>query len=149
MRVVLPIVLIMLSVVLGIERGNADVRVALVIGNSAYRNVAALPNTANDAADIDAAFRRLGFAVTAIHDGTFDQMRRALLQFGRDAHGADVAVIYFAGHGMEIAGENWLIPIDAELRSDNDAESEAIALKSAMLQVSSATRLVGLGPNVR
>jgi uncharacterized caspase-like protein len=61
-------------------------------------------------------------------------MRRALIQFGRDAAGADMAVIYYSGHGMEIGGENWLIPIDAELQSDRDAESEAIPLRSAMLQ---------------
>jgi formylglycine-generating enzyme required for sulfatase activity len=74
-------------------------------------------------------------------DATFDDMRRALLQFGRETRGAEMAVVFFAGHGMEIAGENWLIPIDAELRSDNDAEGEAIPLRSAMLQVANASTL--------
>src|ERR1700674_2526515 len=120
---------------------HADKRVALVIGNAGYRNVTALPNTRNDAHDIAASFGRLGFSVTKVTDGTFDDMRRALLQFGRDARGSEMAVVFFAGHGMEMGGENWLIPIDAELRSDNDAESETIPLRSAMLQVANASSL--------
>jgi len=116
-------------------------RVALVIGNSAYRNVPELPNPANDASDVAAALRRLGFAVTLMTNATFDQMRRGLIGFGRDAAGADMATLYFAGHGMEISGENWLIPIDAELTKDSDAENEAISLRSVMLQVSTTTSL--------
>src|SRR6266852_4394879 len=92
--------------------------------------------------NIAASFQRLGFSVKALHDGTFDDMRRALLQSGRDSQqGADMAVVYFAGHGMEVSGENWLIPVDAELRSDRDAENEAISLKSAMLQAANAATL--------
>ena len=141
MRHALLIVLIILSGLLAVLPGHAQNRVALVIGNSAYRNVAPLPNTRNDANDIAELFQRLGFSVKTLRDGTFDDMRRALLQLGRDARGADMAVVYFAGHGMEIGGENWLIPVDAELRSDRDAENEAISLKSAMLQVANAASL--------
>jgi uncharacterized caspase-like protein len=127
---------------LGCAPASADgKRVALVIGNSAYRNVPELPNPANDAGDIAAAFRRLGFAVTLMTNATFDQMRRGLIGFGREAAGADMAALYFAGHGMEISGENWLIPIDAELTRDTDAENEAISLRSVMLQVSNTTSL--------
>ena len=116
-------------------------RVALVIGNSAYRNVPALPNPANDAADVAAALTRLGFTVALIANASFDEMRRGLIALGRDAAGADMAVVYFAGHGMEINGENWLIPIDAELKRDTDVENEAVSLRSAMLQVSNTTSL--------
>jgi len=116
-------------------------RVALVIGNSAYRNVPALPNPANDAADIAAALTRLGFTVALVTNASFDEMRRGLIALGRDAAGADMAVVYFAGHGVEIGGENWLIPIDAELKRDTDAENEAVSLRSAMLQVSNTTSL--------
>jgi hypothetical protein len=118
-------------------------RVALVIGNSAYRNVPALPNPANDAGDVAAAFKRLGFAVTLITDASFEQMRRALIALGRDAADADMAAVFFAGHGMEINGENWLIPIDAELQKDTDAANEAVSLGSVMLQLSS-TKSLGL-----
>jgi hypothetical protein len=116
-------------------------RVALVIGNSAYSNVPALPNPPNDAGDLAAALKRLGFAVTLITNASFDQMRRGLIALGRDAAGADMAVVYFAGHGMELSGENWLIPVDAELKKDTDAANEAIGLRSAMLQVSNTTSL--------
>jgi uncharacterized caspase-like protein len=116
-------------------------RIALVIGNGAYRHVPVLPNTINDAADIVASLDRLGFAVQRVQDGGYDAMRRALLEFSRKARDAEVAVVFFAGHGMEVGGENWLIPVDAELKTDLDAEQEAIALKAVMLTVSAASRL--------
>ncbi|WP_426437524.1 caspase family protein [Bradyrhizobium genosp. P] len=116
-------------------------RVALVIGNGAYRSVPALPNPPRDAGDVAAALRRLGFAVTLIANGTFDEMRRGLIALGHDAAGADMAAVYFAGHGMEINGENWLIPVDAELKRDTDAANEAISLQSVMLQVADTTSL--------
>jgi Caspase domain len=129
---------------LGAAPASADgKRVALVIGNGAYRNVPALPNPANDAGDVAAAFKRLGFAVTLIANGTFEEMRRGLIGLGRDAADADMAAVFFAGHGMEINGENWLIPVDAELQKDTDAANEAISLGSVMLQVSS-TKSLGL-----
>jgi hypothetical protein len=118
-------------------------RVALVIGNSTYKNVPALPNPANDAGDIAAALKRLGFAVTLITDASFDEMRRSLIALGRDAAGADMAVVFYAGHGMEINGENWLIPVDAELLKDTDAANEAVNLGSVMMQVSN-TKSLGL-----
>jgi hypothetical protein len=120
---------------------HAEKRVALIIGNGAYRNVTQLPNPRNDANDIATSLTRLNFSVNKVIDGTFDDMRRALLQFGRDAVGADMAVIYYSGHGMEIGGENWLIPVDAELLSDSDTENEAIPLKSAMLQAAHGSSL--------
>jgi uncharacterized caspase-like protein len=133
--------LILLSVISVASTAHAQKRVALVIGNAAYKNAVTLQNPRNDANDIAVSLTRLNFSVTKVIDGTFDDMRHALLQFGRDAVGADMAVIYYSGHGMEIGGENWLIPIDAELLSDNDAESEAIPLKSAMLQAAHGSSL--------
>ena len=127
---------------LAVPPGLADgKRVALVIGNSTYRNVPTLPNPANDGADIAAALTRLGFAVTLVTNASFDQMRRGLIAFGRDAAGADMAAVFFAGHGMEISGENWLIPVDAELKKDTDAANEAVSLRSVILQVSNTTSL--------
>ena len=116
-------------------------RVALVIGNGAYRSVPVLPNPPGDAGDVAAALKRLGFAVTFITNASFDEMRRGLIALGREAAGADMATVYFAGHGMEINGENWLIPVDAELKRDTDAANEAISLQSVMMQVSSTTSL--------
>ena len=118
-----------------------ETRVALVIGNSAYKKVPLLPNPINDASDVSESLKQLGFTVKTLTNVTFDEMRRNVISFGRQAQGAEIALVFFAGHGMEIGGENWLIPIDAELLSDTDAESEAISLKTVMLQVTKAAKL--------
>ena len=119
----------------------AQNRIALVIGNGAYVNVKQLPNPPNDAADISQSLERLGFDVTSVTDATLDSLRHALIDFGRAARDADMAVLFFAGHGMEIMGENWLLPIDAELKNDVDVDTEAVSLRSAMLAVSNAKQL--------
>ncbi|MGX1318416.1 putative caspase-like protein [Bradyrhizobium sp. USDA 377] len=119
----------------------AQSRVALVIGNGAYEKVPELPNPTRDAADIGRALERLDFKVTQVKNVTAQEMRKAVVEFGRSAEGADLAVVFYAGHGMEVGGENWLIPISAELRSDTDIESEAISLRSVSLQVSKARKL--------
>lgn len=119
----------------------AGARVALVIGNGAYRHASALLNPTNDAADVAAALGRLGFSVRTMQNVTFNEMRRALIEFGRRARGSEIAIAYFAGHGLEVGGENWLLPLDAELQTDVDAEQEAISLKSMILSVSGASKL--------
>jgi uncharacterized caspase-like protein len=68
-----------------------------------------LSNPQNDAVDIANSLERLGFAVTRISDAAHDDMRRALLAFGRAARGTEMAVVFYSGHGIEIGGENWLI----------------------------------------
>ena len=123
---------------------HADKRVALVIGNSAYQNVAALTNPINDANAIAASLTRLGFTVTSQTDLGFDGMRRALRDFSSAARGSDLAIIYFAGHGMEIGGQNYLVPTDARLASDGDVPYEAISLELALSALDGArgTRLL-------
>src|SRR4051812_19842251 len=97
----------------------ADKRVALVIGNAAYRNVSALKNPANDAAAVVAMFKKAGFdSVDTRLNLTGPEMRRALREFGNKTRDADVAVIYYAGHGIELDGANYLIPVDATLETD-------------------------------
>jgi Caspase domain len=121
--------------------GVAAERVALVIGNGNYQKVPTLPNPPRDAADIGRALERLNFKVTHLTDADAAEMRKAIVDFGRAAEGSEMAVVFYAGHGMEAGGENWLIPIDAELRSDTDVESEAVSLRSISLQVSKARQL--------
>jgi uncharacterized caspase-like protein len=133
--------LVIVATGLQLEAALGAARVALVIGNGAYQRVPTLPNPPNDATDIAASFNRLGFSVRTLTDARFEDMRRGLIEFGREAREADMAVVFFAGHGMEIGGENWLIPIDAELRNDTDAENEAISLRAVMLQVANARGL--------
>ena len=120
---------------------DAETKVALIVGNGSYQNVPELPNPPHDATDVAAAFLRLGFSVRLVTDANYDAMRLALIEFNRKARDAEMAVVFFARHGMEIGGENWLIPVDAELKSDSDAEQEAISLHAVMLMVSSASKL--------
>ena len=138
---VLLLGLVIVATGLQLETALGASRVALVIGNGAYQKVETLPNPPNDATDIAASLGRLGFSVRTLTDARFEDMRRGLIEFGREAREADMAVVFFAGHGMEIGGENWLIPVDAELRNDTDAENEAISLRAVMLQVANARGL--------
>jgi tetratricopeptide (TPR) repeat protein len=117
-------------------------RVALVIGNSAYAAVPALPNPKRDAEAVAAALREIGFqSVTVINDASRDAMVRALSAFGREADNADWALVYYAGHGIEIGGTNYLIPVDARLASDRDVGAESIPLDQLIGYVEGARKL--------
>ena len=95
----------------------AEKRVALVIGNSSYRDVPALANPRNDAEDVAAALKRLGFDTTVGLDADRASMEKAIEAFATKVEGADVALFYYAGHGMQHQGVNYLMPIDANLQS--------------------------------
>lgn len=108
-------------------------RVALIIGNSAYKAVAALPNPRRDADTIADALRRTGFqSVTVANDLTREKLIDALRIFAAEAEKADWAMVYFAGHGIEIGGVNYLIPVDARLAADRDVQFEAVPLEQVM-----------------
>jgi len=121
---------------------QAEKRVALVIGNSAYQHTRVLPNPRNDAEAIAKLLRANGFVdVTLKNDLDYRAMREAMRLFGEAARGADIALIYYGGHGIEVAGENYLIPTDAKLLRDADLEYEAVTLASVLSAVSTAKRL--------
>ncbi len=104
--------------------------VALVIGQSAYDNITALPNPANDARAMVKLLTDLGFDARGVTDRDAARLRRDIERFVEDAEEADVALLYYSGHGIEAAGENWLVPVDAgpdELRS---ADESFVALSS-------------------
>jgi tetratricopeptide (TPR) repeat protein len=117
-------------------------RIALVIGNSSYASVGALTNPRNDAKAMSETLRRLGFTdVTEHYDLGLAAMNEALKTFGDKAAGADWAVVFFAGHGMEMNGTNYLIPIDAKLLRDNHVPEEAVSLDRIQAKVDGATKL--------
>ncbi len=119
-----------------------DRRVALVIGNSAYRNVPALPNPERDAEKIAESLRAIGFeTVTLANNLTRDALIDALRSFADQVAKADWATVYYAGHGMEVAGVNYLIPIDARLAADGDAESEAVSLDQVVTSMEGTHKL--------
>jgi tetratricopeptide (TPR) repeat protein len=103
-------------------------RVALVIGNSSYWHVDLLPNPQRDAKAVAEAFQKLGFKTILALNVTLDQFRDTLDKFKKAADQANWAVIYYAGHGLEVGGENYLVPVDARLRTDMDVSYEAVSL---------------------
>src|ERR1700716_35317 len=107
----------------------APKRVGLVVGNSSYQNVAKLPNPSADANAIADMFRKAGFEVVDLQlDVGNLEFKRAIRRFEDAASGADMAVAFFAGHGLELKGTNYMIPIDARLADERDTPDEAIAL---------------------
>ena len=101
---------------------KADKRVAFVVGNGAYRNVATLPNPPADASAMAATLRNVGFDVVEGVNLTRDGMTDKLLDFGRRAQGADIALFYYAGHGIAINGVNYLLPVDSDIKSEMDVK---------------------------
>jgi tetratricopeptide (TPR) repeat protein len=117
-------------------------RIALVIGMSAYANVSPLSNPASDARAVADAFRRLGFAeVVEREDLSRTQMEKALKDFGDKAADADWAVIYYAGHGVELDGVNYLVPVDAKLARADHVEDETVALTRLLSKAEPAHKL--------
>jgi formylglycine-generating enzyme required for sulfatase activity len=122
--------------------GHKEKRVALIIGNSLYHHACPLKNPGNDAEAIGRAFGRLGFeGTTPRPDLDYDNFRRALQKFAEQADSADMAVIYFAGHGIEVNMNNFLIPVDAKLERQKDVEYEAITLNQVLTGVDGARLL--------
>ena len=114
---------------------HAEKRIALVIGNSAYQGAPELKNSRNDAADMAAALKRLGFDVVEGSDLDKRSMERTIRQFGQKLGHADVALFYFAGHGLQVGGQNYLVPVDARLTSEGDVDFESLPLTLVLRQM--------------
>jgi uncharacterized caspase-like protein len=142
MRLAAIIGWMMLAMMAGLVPAHAEKRVALVVGNSEYRNVAQLPNPANDATAVATLLKGAGFDKVdlRLNQGISD-LRRAVGDFADVAADADIAVVYFAGHGIEIDGSNFIIPVDASLARDFDVEDEAVPLDRLLKAIEPARRL--------
>jgi formylglycine-generating enzyme required for sulfatase activity len=143
-RFVLRLAAALACIVAGVHAGLAQSgkRVALVMGNSAYQHTHALPNPRTDAQAIATLLRQAGFdEVTLKTDLDYRALREAVRAFGLTAQDADTALVYYAGHGLEIAGENYLVPTDARLLHRGDLEYEAVTLGSVLSAISWARRL--------
>ncbi|WP_461356864.1 caspase family protein [Bradyrhizobium sp. USDA 4454] len=120
----------------------AEKRVALVLGNSAYRNAAPLANPVNDASVMAATLKTAGFDVVDFRkDLPAVETRRALREFADLARDADIALVYYAGHGIEVDGANYLIPVDARLERDTDVYDEAFSLDRVLVAIEPARKL--------
>ena len=113
-----------------------------MIGNSKYRSVIELPNPVRDAGLIAQAFKTVGFSDVRIESNlSRDELNRALLEFSRKAAEADWAVVYYSGHGIEVSGIDYLIPVDARLQTDRDVDFETVPLALAISAVDGAKKL--------
>jgi hypothetical protein len=130
------------SMVLAPDVAWADKRVALIVGNSTYQTVPPLPNPSRDASAVAKMFRDAGFDSVEVQLNVGNlEFKRSIRKFEAAADQADIAVVYYAGHGLEIGGNNYLIPVDARLASDRDADDEAIPLERLVSSADGARRL--------
>ena len=121
---------------------QAERRVALVIGNASYGHHPKLPNVPNDAAAMAALFKAAKFDAVEVKENLgVAELRKTLREFSTLAVGADMAVVYFAGHGIELDRTNYLIPVDAKLNADIDVEDETVSLDRVVQLLEPAKRL--------
>src|SRR5712672_3175698 len=118
----LTLIVCLICMIFTAHAAKADRRVAFVVGNGAYKNVAQLPNPPVDAKAMAAVLRNVGFEVVEGSNLTRDTMTERLLEFGKKAQGADVTLFFYAGHGIAIGGTNYLLPIDADIKSEMDVK---------------------------
>ena len=130
------------SILISVHAAKADRRVAFVVGNGAYKNVQSLPNPAIDAKSMARVLRNVGFDVVEGANLTREKMTERLLEFGKKAQGADVALFFYAGHGIAINGTNFLLPVDADLKSEMDVKlGSAINIDTTLDQTMSDAKV--------
>lgn len=120
---------------------SAADRVALVIGMGAYEHITPLDNAIRDATAIAGTLEDIGFHVTRAIDTPLDPLLRTLDDFAFRAETADLALIYFAGHGVQVQGENFLVPVDADVTSNRDIQRQSVSLKNFLQVVDSARKM--------
>ena len=133
------VLLLALGVFAAPTAAQPERRVALVVGNSAYAHIGRLPNPGNDAGDMSAALRRLGFEVTTELDADHRALNDALRAFTRRSVGAAVSLVFYAGHGMEMDGVNYLLPVSARLQYDTDVRYETVTLDDVLAATTGAS----------
>ena len=116
-------------------------KVALVIGMGAYQHVVQLKNTINDARNVGATLEKAGFKVTYAIDASQSELLDTMQTFSFDAETAEIALIYYAGHGVEASGENYLIPVDAQVKSNKDVQRVGVSLAQMLKAVESARKM--------
>ncbi|HEU0014133.1 MAG TPA: caspase family protein [Longimicrobium sp.] len=123
---------------------QGEKRVALLIGNSAYRNASTLRNPVNDARDMGAALEALGFTVLVRTDRTQNQVKQDIREFGRMLDANTVGLFFYSGHGIQVKGENYVVPIDAEIGNEEEVEYEAVPVGLVLAQMEAARSRVNL-----
>lgn len=136
------LLLCLLLVSLGAKPGEKEKRVALVIGNGAYQGMTRLANPPQDSRDVGRKLESLGFAVTRIEDQSKTAMERAVEEFAKQSRGARVAILYYSGHGIQVDGRNYLIPVDAETPDDESGmHRQAVELEWIVEQTTKSAKV--------
>jgi hypothetical protein len=130
--------LVLLVFAAGSVAARAERRVALVIGNAAYQHTASLPNPVNDADDMALALKKVGFDVIAVKNVDKRSLEKAMADFGRQAQQADAALVYYAGHGIQYQGLNYLMPVDARLEDEYSVNYELTRIDDVLFALSKA-----------
>jgi TPR repeat protein len=132
------------SVLLFTVPAHAEKRVALIVGNAAYSSASTLENPVNDARKLGEALKELNFEVLQQENLQRSSFLETIRMFSKSLEGADVALFFYAGHGIQVAGENYLVPSDAHLQEESDISAELIAVKSLLQQMdgSAKTRII-------
>jgi uncharacterized caspase-like protein len=142
MRALVFIFLVIVASLSGLRDAQASKRVALIVGISSYKHVPRLANPVRDSEAITSVFKSAGFEVVETRrDLGVADLRRAVRDFSAIASDAETAVVYFAGHGIEVDGTNYLVPADAKLESDFDVEDEAVSLDRVLKSLDQTKRL--------
>ena len=129
LRTLVVLGMLFLAIMIATAASASEKRVALVIGNAAYRHVSPLPNPANDARAMTAALQGLGIRVEVLVDADRTAMFSALQRFAQVTMEAELAVVHYSGHGIEIDGRNYLVPVSADLNRPEDADGQAVAFE--------------------
>jgi uncharacterized caspase-like protein len=144
-RAIMPFVVMLAVAVLSVVTSDpalAGRRVALIIGNTSYDHAGRLPNTTSDAQAMAALFKKVGFdAVVLRVDLGEREFKRTVRGFMGETNDADIAVIYYAGHGIEVSGKNYLIPVDAKLATEYDVDDETVSLDRMIQALQPAKQL--------
>jgi uncharacterized caspase-like protein len=139
LRVISIAILILASSLWGAHADGG--RVALVVGVSKYEHAPSLTNTLNDAKDITAALKRLGFEVETVFDPSRSALEAAVRRYGDRSAGAEASVFYYSGHALEAGGRNWLVPATANLNTERDLRFETVDLNTILEQTDGAAKV--------
>ena len=133
--------LVALVLLLTLTAASAERRIALVLGNSQYQHAAPLANPARDARAMAERLQNLGFEVVSGFDLTKQQTQATVAQFAKQVRGADVALFFYAGHGLQVSGKNYLLPVDAALEDETSLDFEAVSVDFILRQMSRETSI--------
>lgn len=133
--------LVALVLLLTLTAASAERRIALVLGNSQYQHAAPLANPARDARAMAERLQNLGFEVVSGFDLTKQQTQATVAQFAKQVRGADVALFFYAGHGLQVSGKNYLLPVDAALEDETSLDFETVSVDFILRQMSRETSI--------